>query len=38
MDEPSAEEEAHWPRAYAFVLCFFMVEILLLYLFTVRFS
>jgi hypothetical protein len=32
------EEESRWTRAYSFVLAFFAVEILLLYLFTVRFS
>ena len=32
------EAEPHWGRAYAFILAFFALEILLLYLFTVRFS
>lgn len=32
------EEEPGWTRAYSFVLGFFALEILLLYLFTVRFS
>jgi len=33
-----SEQEPLWLRAYSFVLAFFAVEILLLYLFTVRFS
>jgi hypothetical protein len=32
------DEEPRWTRAYSFVLAFFALEILLLYLFTVRFS
>jgi len=30
--------EPRWMRAYSFVLAFFAAEVLLLYLFTVRFS
>jgi hypothetical protein len=32
------EEERRWIRAYSFVLGFFALEVVLLYLFTVRFS
>ena len=32
------EAEPGWSRAYGFVLGFFALEIVLLYLFTVRFS
>ena len=31
-------KESRWGRAYAWVLAFFVFEIVLLYLFTVRFS
>jgi hypothetical protein len=37
-DEQSAVKEQRWSRAYGFVLCFFLLEVLFLYLFTVRFS
>ena len=33
-----ADDEPRWSTAYTFVLCFFALEILLLYLFTLRFS
>ena len=39
--EPSsttAEDERSWTRAYAIALGLFALEVLLLYLFTVRFS
>jgi hypothetical protein len=36
--EELREEEPRWSRAYGFVLGFFALEIVLLYLFTVRFS
>jgi hypothetical protein len=32
------EEEPRWGKAYGFVAAFFALEVLLLYLFTVRFS
>ena len=32
------QSEKRWRRAYGMVLAFFVVEIVLLYLFTVRFS
>ncbi len=32
------EKEPRWSRAYSFVVAFFALEVLLLYLFTVRFS
>jgi hypothetical protein len=32
------EEEPSWSRAYSFVVGFFALEVMLLYLFTVRFS
>jgi hypothetical protein len=32
------EEEPSWSRVYSFVVGFFALEVLLLYLFTVRFS
>jgi hypothetical protein len=38
VEQQVREEEPRWTRAYSFVLAFFAVEILLLYLFTVRFS
>ncbi len=38
LDEELREEESRWSRVYGFVLGFFAVEILLLYLFTARFS
>jgi hypothetical protein len=38
LEEQLRDEEPHWSRAYGFVLGFFAIEILLLYLFTVRFS
>jgi hypothetical protein len=38
VEEQLREEEPRWARAYSFVLGFFALEILLLYLFTVRFS
>jgi hypothetical protein len=37
-NEPVRTEEPRWSRAYGFVLAFFALEILFLYLFTVRFS
>jgi hypothetical protein len=36
--ERGAEEERSWTRAYATALGLFALEVLLLYLFTVRFS
>jgi hypothetical protein len=38
VEQQVREEEPRWIPAYSFVLAFFAVEILLLYLFTVRFS
>lgn len=38
LEQELREEEPRWTRAYSFVLGFFALEILLLYLFTVRFS
>jgi hypothetical protein len=38
VEQQLREEEPSWSRAYGFVLVFFAVELLLLYLFTVRFS
>ena len=38
LDEQLRAEEPRWSRAYGFVLGLFALEILLLYLFTVRFS
>lgn len=38
VEQQLREEEPRWTRAYSFVLAFFAVEVLLLYLFTVRFS
>lgn len=38
LDDQMRDEEPRWSRAYAFVLAFFALEILLLYLFTIRFS
>jgi hypothetical protein len=38
LPEPLPAEESRWSRAYVFVLCFFGLEIFLLYLFSVRFS
>ena len=32
------EKDSRWGRAYGWVLAFFVFEIVLLYLFTVRFS
>jgi hypothetical protein len=37
-EERSRPDETGWGRAYGSVLCFFALEILFLYLFTVRFS
>ncbi len=36
--ETVSEDERSWTRAYAIALGIFAVEVLLLYLFTVRFS
>jgi hypothetical protein len=38
LDKELRDDEPRWSRAYGFVLTFFALEILLLYLFTVRFS
>jgi hypothetical protein len=38
LDEELCDEEPRWSRVYGFILGFFALEILLLYLFTVRFS
>ena len=38
LDKQLGDEEPGWSRVYGFVLAFFALEILLLYLFTVRFS
>jgi hypothetical protein len=38
LDEELRNEEPRWSRIYGLVLGFFALEILLLYLFTVRFS
>lgn len=38
LEEQLRDEEPRWSRVYGFVLAFFGLEILLLYLFTVRFS
>ena len=37
-EEIVQEEEPRWGRAYTLILCFFALEIVLLFLFTVRFS
>jgi hypothetical protein len=38
FDEELRDDEPRWSRVYGYVLGFFALEILLLYLFTVRFS
>jgi hypothetical protein len=38
VEQDLREEEPRWSRAYSFVVGFFVLEVLLLYLFTVRFS
>ena len=38
LNEQLRNEEPRWSRIYGFILGFFALEILLLYLFTVRFS
>jgi hypothetical protein len=38
LNEQLRDEEPRWSRIYGFILGFFALEILLLYLFTVRFS
>ena len=38
LDKQLRDEEPRWSRVYSFVLAFFALEILLLYLFAVRFS
>ncbi len=38
LNEQLPDEEPRWSRIYGFILGFFALEILLLYLFTVRFS
>jgi hypothetical protein len=38
LEEQLRDAEPRWSRGYGFVLAVFALEILLLYLFTVRFS
>jgi hypothetical protein len=38
MNAPDENGDTSWPRAYALALGVFALEVLLLYLFTVRFS
>jgi len=38
LNEQLRDEEPRWSRIYGLILGFFALEILLLYLFTVRFS
>jgi len=38
LNQQLRDEEPRWSRIYGFILGFFALEILLLYLFTVRFS
>jgi hypothetical protein len=38
LEDELRDEEPRWSSVYGFILGFFVLEILLLYLFTVRFS